>query len=152
MATAKFREIQFSDANVVNKEDFIPEGEYNPHRVRPWLLHDHGFVLAIVFASSLQDALDTAVDEGVLDRYEIDPTNEKEREDYMVKDVVPPGSDPNCPDFMDKDGGKWWWQEGKEPAYLGNAGEPFDIESLQYEELPNPPFSFVALFNAGCLS
>jgi hypothetical protein len=31
---------------------------------------------------------------------------------------------------------------------LGNASEPFDVQALEIVELPNPPFSFVALFNA----
>ena len=31
---------------------------------------------------------------------------------------------------------------------LGNASESFDIQALDAVELPNPPFSFVALFNA----
>ena len=38
--------------------------------------------------------------------------------------------------------------DGDGLAFLGNAGEPFDIEGLDAIELPNPPFSFAALFNA----
>ena len=38
--TAEFNQIKFSDTDVVNKDDFIPEGEYNPHKVRPWLSGD----------------------------------------------------------------------------------------------------------------
>jgi hypothetical protein len=51
-------------------------------------------------------------------------------------------------DFIDKDQRRWWWQPGREPAFLGNASEPFDIENIDVIELPNPKFSFVALFNA----
>lgn len=114
----KFQQIGFSDADVVNPGDFIPAGDYNPHKVRPWLLHDHGFTLAVVFADCLQDALDIAADAGKLDRFQVD---ESEMADYGP----------------DEDG----------LAHLGNAGEPFDIEALGALELPNPPFSFVALFN-----
>ena len=53
-------------------KDMIPAGEYNPHNIRLWLLHDHGFTVCAVFATSLQDALDIAVDENKMDRYLID--------------------------------------------------------------------------------
>lgn len=64
--------IKFSDADVVNLDDWISEGESNPHRMRPWLIHDHGFVLAVVFASCEQDALDEACDAGKLARWAVD--------------------------------------------------------------------------------
>ena len=115
---AEFNQIKFSDDDVVNKDDFIPAGEYNPHNVRPWLLHDHGFTVAVVFADCLQDALDIAADENKLDGFQVD---EKDMADYG------PDEDGIC--------------------RLGNAGEPFDIQTLDAIELPNPPFSFVALIN-----
>lgn len=119
MIQAKFKEITFSDNDVVNPDDFIAKGQYNPHRVRPWLLHDHGFPVAVVFADCLQDALDAAVDGGKLDAFQV---NDDDLADYGP----------------DEDG----------ISRLGNAGEAFDIEALGVEELPIPPFSFVALFNA----
>jgi hypothetical protein len=36
-AEASYKEIKFTDADVVDLDSWIPEGEYNPHRVRPWL-------------------------------------------------------------------------------------------------------------------
>lgn len=119
MAEAKFREIKFSDQDVVGLSDWIPAGEYNPLGVRPWLLHDHGFVLCVVFASNLQDALDAAVDAGKLDHFQLN-----------IKDLIDYG------------------ERGEDIVYLGNANAPFDIEPLGIEELPNPPASFVAQFNA----
>jgi hypothetical protein len=110
--------VTFTDADVVNPEEFIPAGSSNPHHVRPFLLHDHGFVLAVVFAGCLQDALDEAADAGRLDRYQL---GAGELADYGPEE----------------DG----------VARLGNAGEPFDVEGLDCIELPNPPFSFVALLN-----
>jgi len=144
----KFNEISFTDADVVNIDNWIPAGEYNPHSVRPWLLHDGGFVLCVVFASSLQDALDEAVDEGKLDRFKIDVKSLAEREDYMTQNVaeMAAGFDADCPEYTDENGGKWWW--AVEPTFLGNASEPFDIESLGYVELPNPKRSFCAQFDA----
>ena len=82
------------------------------------MLHDHGFVLAVVFADCLQDALDIAVDNDKLDRFQV--------------------TDNEMSDYPDEEG----------LSFLGNASEPFDIESLGAIELPNPKFSFVALFNA----
>ena len=116
---SKFREIEFTDADVVNSDNWIPDGEYNPHNVRPWLLHDHGFVLAVVFADCEQDAIDEAVDEDKLDRYLIAEEDLSDYGDDTIEGV----------------------------SYLGNAGEPFDIESLGLIELPNPKRSFCAQFN-----
>ena len=96
----------------------FPQGESNPHNVRPWLLHDHGFALAVVFADCLQDALDIAVDNDKLDRYLIDKADYG---DYEVET-----DSPRC-------------------AFLGNAGEPFDIDALGYVEL-QPYLSFAALW------
>lgn len=146
---SKFREISFTDADVVNLDNWIPSGEYNPHNVRPWLLHDGGFVLAVVFASSLQEALDEAVDENKLDRFKIDVTDYHDREDYMTLDPakMAAGFDPDCPEYhVDETGDSWWWKV--EPAFLGNASEPFDIDTLGVEELPNPKRSFCAQFDA----
>jgi hypothetical protein len=111
--------VTFTDADVVNRDAYIPKGDYNPHNVRPWLLHDHGFTVAIVFASTLQDALDEAADAGKLDRFQVP--------EYDVKD---------------------YGEDGDGLTYLGNASEPFDIESLGVLEMASPAFSFVALFNA----
>jgi hypothetical protein len=118
MPTAEVQGVKFTDADVIDLDDFIPAGEYNPHNVHPWLLHDHGFALVVVFAGTLQDALDKAVDENKLDRYHV--------------------VDSNLGDYEDGEG----------LTYLGNASEPFDIESLGVIELPNPPRSFVAEFVA----
>jgi hypothetical protein len=118
MIDATFQQIKFTDDDVVNASDFIPAGDYNPHKVRPFLLHDHGFVLAVVFADCLQDAIDIAADADKLDRYRV---NEGDMSDYPDDEGV---------------------------TFLGNASEAFDIEGLDAVELPNPPFSFTALFNA----
>jgi hypothetical protein len=110
----------FSDADVVNPSDYIPAGEFNPHNVRPFLLHDHGFPVAVAFADCLQDALDEAADEGKLDQFKMDASELA----GMTE------------------------EEQERLSYLGNASEAFDIESVQAIEIPNPSFSFVALFSA----
>lgn len=117
--------VKFTDADVVEIDNFIPKGEYNPHNVRPWLLHDHGMVLCVVFASNLQEALDMAVDENKLDALMIS------KEDYG--DYGMDTDEPTC-------------------TFLGNAGEPFDIETVSYIELPNPPMSWVAMLAVSLLA
>lgn len=94
---------QWSEEDIVNEGDMIPYGEFNPHSVRPFILHDAGFVIAVVFSASLQDAIDEAVDHGKLDRFQI---QEADYGDYAIN-----SENPTC-------------------DFLGNASEPFDIESL----------------------
>ena len=118
MATAVYRQVQFNDCDVVNGDEFIPLGEFNPHNVRPWLLHDHGHTVAVVFADCLQDALDAAADNRALDRYQV-----------VQEDQA---------DYPDDNG----------LTFLGNACEAFDIEALGVHELPIPKRSFCAQYLA----
>ena len=111
--------IKFTDADVVNPDEFADYTHgSNPHNMRPWVIHDHGFVLCVVLASNLQDALDEAVDNDKLDAFLIDSEDYKE---YGVD-----GDDPTR-------------------AFLGNASEPFDIEALDYIKLQMPRFSLCKL-------
>lgn len=105
---ATFSQIKFTAADIVNGDDWIAAGESNPHNVRPWLFHDHGITLAVVFADDLGDALDIAADDEKLDRYEVSPEDRPEYE----------GSEERL-------------------SFLGNYCEPYDIESLGIVELPN---------------
>lgn len=85
---------------------------------RAWVIHDAGYVKAIVFAEYWayceQDALDVAADSGKLDYLLI---TEKELEDYRVGE--------------DSEGNP----EYEGIASLGNAGEPFDSENLDVFEV-----------------
>ena len=121
MSHCEIHGIKFDDSDVVEPDEYIPDGEYNPHNVRPWLLHDHGFVVCVVFADCLQDALDAAVDADRMDRFLVEGADLDEYEDMGDDNPL---------------------------AYLGNASEPFDIETLGFVEIPNPPFSFCALLGA----
>lgn len=140
--TATANGVKFSDADVVNPDDW-EFGKY-----KPWLIHEAGFVLAVVFAETYGDALDEAADAGRLDKFRIDPKDKGDLEDYFEKDVIPPGYDPNCPEYTDEQGNMYWPRVGWEPHYLGNASEPFDTKGVEFVELKRPPFSFVALYNA----
>jgi hypothetical protein len=118
---ATFKGMRFTDEDVVDAGSFIPNGEYNPHNVRPWAVEFMGTIIAVVFASHEQDALDAAVDGGKMDGHMIS------NEDMAELERV--GQD-------------------EDVTRLGNAGEPFDLTYIGLHEMPNPPFSFVALLNA----
>lgn len=109
-----YQGIKFTDGDVANLDDWEMD-----HTLTPFLLHDHGYVLCVVFAEHLQDALDTAADKGRIDQCKV---TEAEMRDY-----------PN--------------EEGL--SFLGNFCEPYDIEGMGVLELPRvPAVSFCALFNA----
>ncbi len=128
---ATANEIKFTDADVVNPDDFIPAGEFNPHNVRPWLLHDHGFVLAVVFADCLGDAIDEAVDAGKMELYFVDLKDKSDDADWHdYGDTIQEALD------------------DESLSFLGNDGVCCDIETLSVVELTNPPFSFMALYNS----
>ena len=114
MAESYYKEIKFTDADVANPDD--AEWEVGNRYNKPWLLHDHGFCICVVWARNEQDALDNAVDANKLDNYKI---ADEDREQYDEMRL----------------------------NFLGNASEPFDIETLEMVELPLPKMSFCALFN-----
>jgi hypothetical protein len=130
--TVNGHEFRFSDKDIVNLDDWIPQKEYNPHRVIPILLHDHGVTLCVIFADNLGDALDIAADGGHLDRYLID---EEDQIDYCEVDDKTGKPLPNT------------FGENEQVDFLGNDGRAFNIESLGWVELPNPRRSFCAQFN-----
>ena len=118
MLAATLNGISFTDADVVNPEDFVPAGESNLYNIHGYLLYDHGLARAVVFAGCISHALDIAADAGKMEGFRV---SKEDMGDY-----------PN--------------ERGL--SFLGNDCEPFDIELLSIEELVNPRFSFVALFNA----
>jgi hypothetical protein len=109
---------KLTDDLVINPDNFIPAGAFNPRNVRPWLIEGVYGPVAIVFADCEQDALDEAVDQDMLDGYLIEA---KDLEEAEKDETV---------------------------TYLGNASEPFDISEIHIRELPNPRFSWVAMFAA----
>lgn len=95
---------------IANPEDFIPDGDYNPHNVRPFVINNEYVYLCIAYASNLQDALDSAADADMLRGLALDREDADERErEYGGAGVM----------------------------YLGNASEPFDSERAGALELPN---------------
>lgn len=112
--------IKFKLSDIANPDEafsYYPEDKkpaFNPYNHHPFILHDAGFVVCVVFASNLQDALDEAVDQNKLDRFQV---TETELKDYIT------GQD--AEGFDEYDG----------ITHLGNASEPFDIESLGIVEM-----------------
>lgn len=113
--------MKIGDEDVVNPHalSMVSRG-YKAH-----LFHDHGVVLAVVIQEydgyTCQDALDEAIESGKLDRYKI---TEADRADYETET------------------GDWnGWV-----SFLGNAGEPFDIESLGMFEIAIPPVTLCTVF------
>jgi hypothetical protein len=104
--------IKIGDEDVVNPDalSMMRKG-YKAH-----IFHDHGVCLAVVIQEydgyCCADALDEAIDSGKLDRFKI---TEAERADYEVN-------------------GEW----NDRVSFLGNAGEPFDIESLGMFDISIP--------------
>jgi hypothetical protein len=96
----------------VNPESFDSR---NDRMNRAWVIHNAGYVQAIVFAEyyaySEQDALDEAADSGKLDYLQV---TESELDDYKVGE--------------DSEG----YPEYEGIINLGNASEPFDSQNLDY--------------------
>lgn len=62
--------------------DVIFPWEYNPHNVRPWILGNEYGAVCLVWAASLQDAVDAACDNNCMNSFLSDETDEKEIELY----------------------------------------------------------------------
>jgi hypothetical protein len=121
LGSNKIREITFADSDVIEWGEYNPPNLGNTYGKRCFLIHDSGFSQAVVFASSLQDALDAAVDAGKLDQFQIE---ESQFAEYKI------GTDEET------------------ATRLGNAGEPFDVENVDAVEFAAPPYSFCKLFDS----
>ncbi len=106
-------EFKFSDDDVVNPDDL-----FTGWSEKCFLLHDHGFPLAVCFADNLQEALDEAADADRLDCYKLT------EEEVLQRD-----------------------KNNEDMTVLGNSCLPYDIESMDVHELPMPKLSVCALFN-----
>jgi hypothetical protein len=102
----------YEPRDVVNPDDYIAKGDFNPHNVRPWLIHNEFGTLAIVYANNEQDALDEAVDGGKMDSCMVS------REDWEESQR----------------------NQDDDYAMLGNASEPFDLTYVGMVPLPNQQY------------
>ena len=102
---------ELDDENILINDVTFP-WEFNPHKVRLWVIgHEHGPIVA-VWASNEQDAFDQMLDEGY--------------EHFLVED---PEDDP----------------EGVKYSYLGNAGEPCNLDYAWIEEVELDPARDITL-------
>lgn len=106
----------YDSSDVVNPDDHISTGDFNPHNVHPFLIHNEFGTLAIVYASCLQDALDIVVDANKLDSCLVSDADYKEAQEEGHED---------------------------EFANLGNTSEPFDLTYIGFVELPNAQYGEV---------
>jgi hypothetical protein len=116
--------ITYEPGDVVNPDDYIPAGEFNPHNIRPWLIHNEYGTLAIVYASNEQDALDEAVDGDKMDSCLVQP------------ECILTGTEGENPDDCTTHDHKI----DEDVAYLGNASEPFDLTYIGIVPLPNQQY------------
>jgi hypothetical protein len=65
----------FDEDDVSNPDDFIPAGDFNPHNIRPYILHSAGSVLAVAFSENSEDAMSEAADGGQLEGRKITDDN-----------------------------------------------------------------------------
>jgi len=114
-AKVKGVEIWFTDEDVVNPSEYASAKSYG---MKLFLFHEAGFVLGLVFADNLQDALDELADSGKMDKFLV---SESERADYIDDEGI---------------------------SFLGNNGRPFDDELVEFIELTIPSFSLAALYEA----
>jgi hypothetical protein len=122
--------IRLTDADLVNPEAYDQDDAGKPHRPgaeKLWLIHDHGVTVCLVFAGCEQEALDIAVDENRMDRFQV---AEADLEDYRTG--------------TDSEGNP----EYEGITYLGNACEPFDLETVGIVQIPVPKLSLTALLLA----
>jgi endo-1,4-beta-mannosidase len=104
--------LRYQDTDVVNPDDYIAKGDFNPHNVRPWLINNEFGTLAIVYASCEQDALDAAVDAGKMDSQQVSEEDLAEMSE----------------------------EEREELLTAGNASEYFYQDYLAMVELPNAQY------------
>lgn len=109
-----------------HKEPFELEGEhilcndvffpwdYNPHKVKLWLVGNEYGAIGAVWAGEVQDALDEMFDAGLLDSCIVE-------QDYMEDYRTNPESAEEDAEY--------------DIAYLGNYGTPCDLQSIWYESI-----------------
>ncbi len=89
--------------------------ERHPHGMKPWIIYNELGALGLVWANHEQDAMDEAVDLGLLDS-------------HLIKDK-------DLKDYLDKNG-----EEDERVARLGNASEPFDQTYLGLKQVNTKDF------------
>lgn len=108
-------EFTIPEDSFTNETDFSYPWDTNHANVKVYILHDAGFVQAVVFAENEQEACDIAADNCMIDQFRI---TDDEIEDYTQ--------------YADN--------QPLDHVVLGKAGDWYDIESLGIIELPCSAF------------
>ncbi len=124
MPTVKFkhngrsytREVRFDESDVFGMEAC---GQEN---VRPWFLHERGECLAVVFAADKTYALHVAADEGRLDRFLVDFSDNTPL--ALWRAYGPRGATTHEAFKSDR------------LSLLGEFGFPFDVSRVRFQVLP----------------
>lgn len=118
MTSTTPRGLVFLDRDVLNPEDYIPTGKFNPWNIRPFLL-TNGIYTFVIFAEYPRSAFNIAADLHRIDNCRL---LDEQAEEYE--------------------------SDGRRVSYLGKACYPYDIDDYVVEELANPTFSICAIYNA----
>jgi hypothetical protein len=119
--------------------DVIFRDEYNPHRVRPWIIGNEYGALCLVWAAHEQDAFDAACDADMLGGLAIDADHYAElcRDECLSAEC----HEADCP-WKEDASACSCTHECDTPSgvmLLGNAGEPFDSEHAWIAEVALAP-------------
>ena len=107
-----------ADAKRVLANDVVFAGEYNPHNVGLFVIWNRDTAIAAVWASCEGDALDEAVDAGLMDAVACDGEVRFNEEEQGDEDLV-----------------------GIAVTRLGNAGEPFYLDEVGCSRLQQADMS-----------
>lgn len=110
LPAGKDREIELKPEEVLCNDIVLP-GEFNPHNTRLWAINNEYGYLGAVWAQNEQDALDELVDADLGAGLLLDPEDVKKMDD----------------------------EERDELSYLGNAGEPADLQYAGITEIKWKP-------------
>lgn len=144
--TDGFHNFRYTYNDFVNPDCYERESRVGGY-TKAYVITHHGYVQAIVFSEYRgyceQDALDEAVHQGFLDSLQI---KEEYLQDYETGYYDDVGSVDSPPRDVQIDGdmttllhGGWPVYEGV--TYLGNAGEPFDLNGVYIFTVPMSDFS-----------
>lgn len=111
----------FCDSDVVNRDEWA----IGSSKGNAYLIHDHGFTVAVVIADSVDDAIGYAVDAGKMTRWEVS-------DDQQVSDYTDADFDSGRLEFIG----------------TGTNRKVYDLEGMSVVVFGLPKVSFVACFEA----
>lgn len=105
----KGQKMDFSDVTIVDPDNYVASGGFNPYNTRPMIIYNEYGVLCVVYADNEQDALDAAADADALKCQRLDDVDVFDENGDLAEYVL----------------------------LLGNYGTPYDSENLRIKILSN---------------